>query len=89
MGIYCNGFWGCGALDPHKCNQSELIHSIKEVEIVKGNISTGRSSHRPYPAYLIGKCIDQERREGSGYFVRRGSEEKREKDYKECVVGTL
>ena len=21
LGIYCNGFWGCGALGPHKCNQ--------------------------------------------------------------------
>ena len=37
------------------------------------------------PAYLIGKCIGQgrERREHSGYFVRRGSEEKRERDCEE------
>ena len=21
LGIYCNGFWGCGALGPHKCNR--------------------------------------------------------------------
>ena len=21
LGIYCNGFWGCGPLGPHKCNQ--------------------------------------------------------------------
>ena len=20
LGIYCNGFWGCGSLGPHKCN---------------------------------------------------------------------
>ena len=34
LGIYCNGFWGCGDLGPHKCNLSDLSHSIKEVEIV-------------------------------------------------------
>ena len=39
LGIYCNGFWGCGALGPHKCNQSDLSHSIKEEEIVKGKTS--------------------------------------------------
>ena len=21
LGIYCNGFWGCGSLGPHKCNR--------------------------------------------------------------------
>ena len=31
LGIYCNGFWGCGALGPHKCNRSDLSHFIKEV----------------------------------------------------------
>ena len=30
LGPYCNGFWGCGALGPHECNQSDLSHSIKE-----------------------------------------------------------
>ena len=35
LGIYCNGFWGCGALGPQKCNLSDLSHSIKEVEIVE------------------------------------------------------
>ena len=40
LGIYCNGFWGCGALGPHECNQSDLSHSIKEVELVEGKIST-------------------------------------------------
>ena len=39
MGIYCNEFWGCGALGPHKCNLSDLSHSIKEVEIVKEKLS--------------------------------------------------
>ena len=29
LGIYCNGFWGCGALGPHKCNLSDLSQSIK------------------------------------------------------------
>ena len=31
LGPYCNDFWGCGALGPHKCNRSDLNHSIKEV----------------------------------------------------------
>ena len=46
------------------------------------------------PAYLIGKCIGQgeeRERERSGYFVRRGSEEKRREreTANKCVVGTL
>ena len=63
---YCNGFWGCRALSPHDCNRSDLSHSIKEVEIVKGKDiyrSIGRSSHGPYPTYLIGECVDQRKRE--------------------------
>ena len=28
LGPYCNKFWGCRALGPHKCNQSDLSHSI-------------------------------------------------------------
>ena len=28
LGPYCNGFWGCRALGPHKCNRSDLSHSI-------------------------------------------------------------
>ena len=63
LGPYYNGFWGCRALGPHKCNRSDLSHSIKEVEIVKGKISIDRSSHRPYLAYLIGERIDQRERE--------------------------
>ena len=50
LGPYFNGFWGCRALSPHDCNQSDLSHSIKEVEIVIGkdiNRSISRSSHRP------------------------------------------
>lgn len=39
LGIYYNGFWGCGALGPHKCNRSDLSLPIKEVEIVEGEIS--------------------------------------------------
>ena len=39
LGIYCNGFWGCGALGTHICNLSDLSHPIKEVEIVEGTIS--------------------------------------------------
>jgi hypothetical protein len=30
LGLFCNEFWGCGALGPHKCNRSDLSHSIKE-----------------------------------------------------------
>ena len=66
LGIYCNGFLGCGDLGPHKCTLSDLSHSIKEVEIVEGE--TPISIHRGidaclafYPAYLIGKCIGQGR----------------------------
>ena len=84
LGIYCNGFSGCGDLGPHKCNRSDLSHSIKEVYIVKEKILI----HLCFAfclAYLIGKCIGQgrERRERSSYFARRGSGEKRERDYKE------
>ena len=43
LGIYCNRFWGCGALGPHKCNRSDLSHSIKEVEIVEEKISIHQS----------------------------------------------
>ena len=39
LGIYCNGFWGCGDLGPHRCNLSDLSHPIKEVEIVEGKRS--------------------------------------------------
>ena len=88
FGIYCNGFWGCGALGPHKRNRSDLSHSIKEIEIVEQKISMHRCL-ASYPAYLIGKCIDL-KKECFGYFVRRGSEEKKEREIaKKCVVGTL
>jgi hypothetical protein len=88
LGIYCNGFSGCGALGPHKCNQSDLSHSIKEIEIVEKNIPINTLWHLRlafYPAYLIGKCIGQvrERGECSGYFLLRESEEKGDRDYKE------
>lgn len=57
LGIHCNGFWGCGALGPHKCNR----------KWPKSPYKRSRDSRRKYitpciildPAYLIGKCVDQ------------------------------
>ena len=46
LGIYCNGFWGCGALGPHKYNQSDLSHAIKEVDIVEEEIPINTLYHR-------------------------------------------
>ena len=66
---------------PHKCNLSDLSHSIKEVEIVEEKISM-HLCLAFYPTYLIGKCIDLER-ERSSYFVRKSSKEKKERDCKE------
>ena len=92
LGPYCNGFWGCRALSPHDCNRSDLSHSIKEVEIVRGKYiyrSIGRSSHRPYPAYLIGECVDQRKRgEHSGCLCIEALKRERETT-KKCAVGTL
>ena len=48
----------CEAKAPHKCNRSDLSHSIKEVEIVEGKISIYLCLAF-CPTYLIGKCVDQ------------------------------
>ena len=88
LGLFCNGFGGCGALGPHKCNQSNLSHSIKEEKIVKGRISIlARASvlHILQASVLIW----EERRERSGYFVRRGSEIEERETTKKCAVGAL
>ena len=66
LGLYCNRFWGYGALGRHKCNRSDRSHSIKEIEIVKGKISILEPF---FPTYLIGKCIDQREREESALGV--------------------
>ena len=83
LGIYCNGFWGCGFLGPHKCNLSDLSHYIKEVEIVKERTSI----HCIIDAFMLRllSCISyrkvhwsrERERERSSYFVCRGFEEKR------------
>ena len=84
MGIYCNRFWGCGALGPHKCNLSDLSHSIKEVEIVKEKISIHLCLAFCL-AYLIGKCIGQrrEREESALAILCAEALKRRERDYRE------
>ena len=83
MGIYCNGFWGCGALGPHKCSLSELSHSIKEVEILKEEIpihciiDTSMLSLLSCISYRQVYWSRKREREHSCQFVRRSSEEKR------------
>ena len=80
LGIYCNGFWGCGDLDPHKCNLNDLSHPIKEVEIVeeKRPINRCMLSLLSYISYR--QVYRSRERERSRYFVRRGSKEKKERE---------
>ena len=86
LGIYYNGFWGCGALGPHKCNLSDLSHSIKEVEIVKerisihGIIDTSKLRLLSCISYRQAYWLRKRERDCSSYFVRRGSEEKRREE---------
>ena len=86
LGIYCNGFWGCGGLGLHKCNLSGLSHSIKEVEIVKkrtsihGIIDTSMLHLLSYISYRKAYWSRKRERERFGYFVRRGAEEKRREE---------
>ena len=84
MGIYCNGFCRCGALGPHKCNLSDLSHSIKEVEIVKEKISI-HLCLAFCPTYLIGKGIGRGKERALWLFCaqRLRREDKRERDCRE------
>ena len=41
LGLFCNGFQGCGALGPHECNLSDLSHTINREQMVKGKMSYG------------------------------------------------
>ena len=81
LGIYCNGFWRCGALSPHKCNWSDISHSIKEVEIVEEKIPIpieGCLAILSCISYRLEYWSRERERECSGYFVCKGSEEKKE-----------
>ena len=98
LGIYCNGFWGCGALGPHKCNLSDLSHSIKEVEIEKERISIHCISDtfvlHFFPAYLISKRIGQGKENKSAMATLciealKRREYKKERDCEKCAVGNL
>ena len=91
LGIYCNGFWGCRDLDPHKCNWKWPKSLYK-----RSRDSRGKDIDACLvfcPAYLIGKCIDLERERVLWPFCaqRLWREEKRRKreTAKKCVVGTL
>ena len=100
LGIFCNGFWGCGTLGPHKCNRSDLSHSIKEVEIVEEKIPINRSWHLCL-AFL--SCISyrqaywSRKRENKSALatlcteaLKRREEKRRERETaKKCAVGTL
>ena len=89
------GFGGFGAFGPQKSNLSDLSHSIKEVEIVKEQISI-HLCLAFCPAYLIGKCIGQGKENKSALATlcaealkRREDKRERERDCKKCAVGTL
>ena len=92
LGIYCNGFWGCGDLDPHKCNQKWPKSLYKRsIDSKVKDIDTSHLTWAFYPTYLIGECIDHREREESALAVlcAEALKKRKRETMKECAVGTL